>query len=583
MGSKREVGLDPRGPLDYMGPDVALMTISQNDRAPTTTDTHYPLSHHWRIDSSAIAPAVEGDMWYLAKFEANGDADWQKIASGATPGGTVITISDMNSISVPPDIFGDLQLTTAVGSGMTIDAGPGAHQITFALNGGIDVQAHTAPGTDPVVPVAGILTVQGTIVGEHSIPIQTNSLAAGIVNIEVQQSVAVAAADADRSGMCHFNSNHLSCAATGYVDVNPSQSSSATNAALSGISHYDVNDFVVDANGFTQLKNGASVENIGITYNAGTGVFQICSASGAALSASNAGYIIAQSTAVPGSFRRYKIDANHQFVDDTAASTIAGNSFQTCGSSASAMPFWIYAIPDTTKTTIAFAICRLPHCKYAPDVGKCARVGSAVADTQYSMFFLGTPTVADYASQRCVCIGAISMKKTTAAHDWTVAGISPRDGIGQFMDGVWFNMAFNFSGCWNTIPLTAGTSFNDNAGTAAKHTNMCDYSMQRDGIIEFSFSSDISVTGLGVVIAQLSQPYQTIGGGYLSDSTLIHKVRATNTFICWTPTTHSYYTDFILGDNSATLIANSNLVFEDLLFGQWRFMTYSNGLGGGSI
>lgn len=554
MGSKREVGLDPRGPLDYMGPDVYLVTISQADRAPTVYDRNFPQGHHWRIDSSAIAPAVEGDMWFLAKFEANGDADWQKIASGATPGGTVITISD-GTTAVNPDITGNIALTAAVGSGLTITSAPGTNSLAFDLIGvgnaitQIGVDAATAPGTNPVLPTSGLVTVQGSVVAAHSIPIRTDSLAANTVNIELQESAAVPSTDATKSGL----------------------------------SHYDNNDFVVDANGFTQLKNGAAVDNLGITYNAGTGVFQVCSASGAALSTSNAGYVRIQSTATAGAVKRYKVTANQQFIDDTGASDIAGNSFQTAAATwAYAMPYYLYAVSNTAETAATFAICRLPCLKKVPAVGKCARTGSAVADTQYSMFFLGTPTVADYAGSNCMCIGSFCMTKTTAAHDWTVSALAFYDGIGQFKDACWWQMPKVNNGCGNTV-AGVNSIFLDNTGTAAEIANPLLYKINLNNTLDIIISSAVTKTGVGAVTALATMPLEILGagGGIISNGTLIYKAIAGNLQTAYVPQLAANYMGFAYCEGSTTLLTNDTLNVNDLLESSFNFKLYTNLLNGG--
>ncbi len=94
------------------------------------------------------------------------------------------------------------------------------------LNGGgiaatsFDVQANTAPGTDPVVPTAaGVVTVNGAAVANHSVVLETRSRAANAYNLEVQYSAAAAATDATKSGVSHFNSSQFSVDANGFVSA----------------------------------------------------------------------------------------------------------------------------------------------------------------------------------------------------------------------------------------------------------------------------------------------------------------------------------------------------------------------------
>jgi len=94
------------------------------------------------------------------------------------------------------------------------------------LNGGgiaataFDVQANTAPGTDPVVPTAaGVVTINGAAVANHSVVLETRSRAANAYNLEVQYSASAAATDATKSGVSHFNSAQFSVDANGFVSL----------------------------------------------------------------------------------------------------------------------------------------------------------------------------------------------------------------------------------------------------------------------------------------------------------------------------------------------------------------------------
>jgi hypothetical protein len=97
------------------------------------------------------------------------------------------------------------------------------------LNGGgiavtsFDVQANTAPGNDPVVPTSsGVVTVNGAAVVNHSVVLETRSRAANAYNLEIQYSAAVAATDATKSGVSHFDSSRFTVDANGFVSLNGS-------------------------------------------------------------------------------------------------------------------------------------------------------------------------------------------------------------------------------------------------------------------------------------------------------------------------------------------------------------------------
>lgn len=128
------------------------------------------------------------------------------------------------------------------------------------LNGGgiastsFDVQANTAPGTDPVVPTAaGVVTVNGAAVANHSVVLETRSRSANAYNLEVQYATSAAATDATKSGVAHFNSTQFSVDASGFV------------SSLASMTDYHVARFIVSPGG---AADGANYTTIATAYAA---------------------------------------------------------------------------------------------------------------------------------------------------------------------------------------------------------------------------------------------------------------------------------------------------------------------------
>jgi hypothetical protein len=105
--------------------------------------------------------------------------------------------------------------------------------------GGVDIQeinvdAATAPGTDPVVATAaGVITVTGNQVasGTTANVVRTHSTAANSLTVEVQRSTSAA----------------------------------VSTVASNGVSHFDSSSFAVDANGFVTLLGGTqAIDSIGV-------------------------------------------------------------------------------------------------------------------------------------------------------------------------------------------------------------------------------------------------------------------------------------------------------------------------------
>lgn len=108
----------------------------------------------------------------------------------------------------------------------TLSIGYSSPNITVDLAGGsvgidsIAVQATTAPGVSPVVPTAaGLITVNGAVVANHSVVLESRSRAANAYNLEVQYAASAAATDGTKSGVSHFNSSQFTVDASGFVSV----------------------------------------------------------------------------------------------------------------------------------------------------------------------------------------------------------------------------------------------------------------------------------------------------------------------------------------------------------------------------
>jgi len=114
------------------------------------------------------------------------------------------------------NVLGGTGITT-VGSGNTITI-----STTGVATTGFTVDAHTAPGTNPVVPTSsGIVTVTGGQVaaGTTANVIETNSLAANTYTIDIQRSQAVASSTVGDNGVSHYNSADFSVDANGFVSL----------------------------------------------------------------------------------------------------------------------------------------------------------------------------------------------------------------------------------------------------------------------------------------------------------------------------------------------------------------------------
>jgi len=104
----------------------------------------------------------------------------------------------------------------------TITVGYSSPNITLDLAGGtIDVDSFAMQtGTSPVFPNAtGLVTFNGSSVAAGTNPVRTNGTGANTMQLEVQISQALVAADATKIGLSNFDSTSFAVAATGFVTL----------------------------------------------------------------------------------------------------------------------------------------------------------------------------------------------------------------------------------------------------------------------------------------------------------------------------------------------------------------------------
>jgi len=220
-------GFNPRNSTRYTGTDVWLANIVTRNRRPTGADyrqpetgRNYVIFAGWQVSKDPTTGA-EGELWLLSKIVAN-VAYWVQI-SGAGIGG-VLTLSDTANTLVYP-LLGNIKLSGTAGQ---IDVTAGANELVFSLPGGggavdsFTVDAVTVPGVNPVTPtVLGVVTVGGSTVAAHSVPVETQSLALNEYNVAVQvaKTVTGAPADASDTGLAVFESTKFAVNANGYVTL----------------------------------------------------------------------------------------------------------------------------------------------------------------------------------------------------------------------------------------------------------------------------------------------------------------------------------------------------------------------------
>lgn len=185
-------------------------------RDPTANDIQYPIQKKW-------LNTVANRQWELKGYTSTTgflQAVWVKVGAA----GDIETLTGDTGGPVGPDSNFNIN-TLGTANQITVTGNPATHTETWSLTNGIPiasvgVDAHTAPGTNPVLPTnAGLITVTGGQVaaGTTVNVIRTDSLAANAYTIEIQRASAQVSSTIGANGVAHFKASDFSVDANGFV------------------------------------------------------------------------------------------------------------------------------------------------------------------------------------------------------------------------------------------------------------------------------------------------------------------------------------------------------------------------------
>lgn len=521
----------PQGPRHVVYLEASRDPFIAPDTNLTSKDTKYrdgswyQPSTEWK-NTSVTPPRI----WKLAKIVNKTTAQWQLISGSsgvvtdlrgddgaiATPnlgvidvlGFVVANASNAKAVftdnsTTPNTSRIEVQLAAAISSSDVTKVGLASFNsgqffvdpngFVSLLGGGqaidtIGVQATSGTGTNPVVPSnTGNINVSGSVTTSGTNPLRSISKSPNSYNIEAQISQSTFGSDNTRVGLSNYFSEQFDVSTDGLV--------------------------IHKSPGY-----GSGVTNLGIIYDNVTGVFTITSAYAIGLSSDTPGFVTLPVASQPGKFNAFRISTDASFTDATGASTIIGNTFGTTAALAygNDIPFYLYYVANSNGNTVTPMLSRFPNTNISPVAGKIAKPGSAVANTQGSFFaFDASINVANYASQPCISVGSIRMKKNSS-DNWTVTPLDSADGIGMFQ----FNRMFTLP--TGQFGAATGKYFINNGGTAPSFTTSSFQYYIKDMSNFFNYYctfSDCSVAGAGAVDLQLALPYNIAGGSHGSGYT----------------------------------------------------------------
>lgn len=190
------------------------------DRNPGVTDIQYPIQKLWLNTTT-------NEVFLLKNFTTSAgilSANWIHFA-----GDSILEslTGDTGTNPVFPNASNNIN-TFGTANQITVTGDAANNTLTWSLTNGtaaakFDIDAHTAPGTDPVVPSnAGVVTITGAQVASATIGanvIRTDSLAANTFTIEIQRSTNNATTNSTLNGVCHFKSADFNVDSNGFVSL----------------------------------------------------------------------------------------------------------------------------------------------------------------------------------------------------------------------------------------------------------------------------------------------------------------------------------------------------------------------------
>jgi hypothetical protein len=150
------IGISRFIPTDYTGPTSNLIPVRYFPREPTTTDKKYPVGQFVIISKNPIS-GIQGEIWYLSKFDSVGDAIWIKFTSGGGGAGINTVITDDGAPAVQPDLNGNINIFGSTDITVT-GQGPGD---TVTVTAGATLATSYVTDNGTAIPALNILNIVG--------------------------------------------------------------------------------------------------------------------------------------------------------------------------------------------------------------------------------------------------------------------------------------------------------------------------------------------------------------------------------------------------------------------------------------
>ena len=341
----------------------------------------------------------------------------------------------------------------------------------------------------------------------------------------VSYSLLVTEADGNTITAANRNAEHqnhidnISTGLSGSWNIEVATLDVSGNTTIDGSGTHTLSEkFAQAATGISTMDQ--SIVNLGITISGGT--LTITDAGGAALSASNPGYITMQST-TSGVSVDLKVTGTYAIDDLNGTSNFTNLGFGISESRnwGKDMPFFIYAINrgnsdfDGVDGNSTFVITRNFAMKVSPSAG--GNIGDTVAipttDDQTSVIAMANITPGNYIGRPVMPIGTISMQLVQASADWLFTGPLFNDGDAIGKDALRRVFSREYEMPLGQNGADANNHFSQTSGSAATWAGTLDYSytISSDGFMHVHMTTanggNATASVTAAQIMSLTLPY----------------------------------------------------------------------------
>ena len=516
-----------------------FVTLAGGSGAPTlgiVPDAHTAPGTTPVVPNGSGNITLEGGITFATGTQAN------PIRTNSLAANTIdlqIQLSGSNAATSTANKFGvaqfDANSFTVTSGFVTLNGGGTTGAITK-----VAVDANTGPGTNPVLPSVGQITVTGAQIaaGSTTNVIRTDSLAANTYTIQIQRSQAVASTTIGDNGVSHFSSSQFAVDANGFVTLAggttagiltlTGNSGGAISPSSGNINTLGTGSITISGSGSTLTTQLTGLTNHAVLVGAGTATITNIAAT------SNTGAILQNNSGADPSYSTATYPSTttiNQILYSSATNTVAGLATTNSSSlvtSASGVPTWLG--PMTNGQMIIGSTGAIP-------VSTTLTAGSGITITNGA----GSITIA---SSNGSAVVGLTPDSTTGGGTSPVVPNGSGDIIvtsgANYNTGTGTNSVRTVSTAANTLAIelqlagaNATTSTPNNFGVAQFNSNQFGVTAGYVSSNNFTITAGAGLSGGGTITLGGSVTLTATGAGFVwTDEAISFNAASNNGYFC---------------------------------------------------